>query len=141
MRRTLRAILGFLGAPLAPQFFIFTTSIKHGYVGQMRDIAWYTLLVSLALTALCLLPSYLLLQRRARVLLRDYLWMGAKSGMIAGMVLAVIVEGIGWYLHLPDRLRPETPIAIGVLGAMLMVMLCAVFWLIARPDLNPVRVP
>jgi hypothetical protein len=140
MRPISRTIFGFVAAPLAPQFIIFTTSIKYHYFGQTHDIALYTLFVSCALTFLCLLPTHLILQRRGLVGLGDYVWMGAKASIVAGLALGVAVEVIRWYLQMSATLSTEIPFIFGFLGALLMFPVSSLFWIIARPDLNPPRI-
>ena len=140
MRPLWRTVLGFLTAPLAPQFIIFTTSLEHHYFGQMHDIAFYTLLVCYSLTALCLLPVHLILRRRGRSGRRDYTWMSSAGGFLAGM-LVVFALAIQEHLsHTESTASLGILFVMGLVGACLMVPISLLFWFIARPDLDrPMR--
>jgi|SRR5215470_18800974 len=139
MQRQSKTILGFVAATLAPQLVIYVTSIEHGSFGQMRDVAWYTLLASCGMTVLCLLPAYFMLLRRGRSRFGDYLWTSIKAAVLMGMLTGLVVEMVRWHLHFGAAPSPSIPPIFGFLAALVIFPMSALFWLIARPDQAPPR--
>lgn len=129
-------MLGLVAATLAPQFVIYATSIQHGLFGEMRHIAWYTFLASCGMMVLCILPVHLILRRRDRTRVSDYVWTCIMAALLFGVLIGVFVEVMGWYVP-----EPSVPLVFGFLAALVMVPMSLLFWFIARPNLNPPRVP
>ncbi len=136
MRQKSRLILGLIAAALAPQFVIYATSIQQGLIGEMGELARYTLLASFGMTLLCVLPVHLILQRRGRMKLGDYVWTCITAAMLFGVLTGLLVELIGWYVP-----TASIPLIFGFLAALVIVPMSMLFWFIARPDLRSRRAP
>ena len=137
MQQRARTIVGLVGATLAPQFIVFAASIRHGLIGEMRQLAWYTLLASCGMMVLCVLPVHLILQRRGRTKLGDYVWTCITAALLFGVLTGIFFEVVfGWYIP-----ASSVPLFFGFLAALVMVPMSLLFWFIARPNLNPPRAP
>ena len=122
-------MLGFIGAPLAPQIMLAWASITKGPAGIW--VIW-TLVASYFLILTSGVATHLILSRRGRYSPSSYMFTGGAIGVIAGMLGAVIVRLLS--LGRPDTSAIELPVAFGILGGVLMVFISAFFWIIARPD-------
>ena len=82
-------MLGFIGAPLAPQIMLAWASITKGPAGIW--VIW-TLVASYFLVLTSGVATHLILSRRGRYSPSSYMFTGGAIGVIAGMLGAVIVR-------------------------------------------------